>query len=787
MSGDPVASRQDTAVPAPLRRGGEGTLPCGGKLVGLTRRFSRSFGDPNAQPPTPKQTPTSEILPSPVFETPKTDHAHFDDAGGWTPRFAEDYSVFNATPGNLRGSQGPFVDFVPPFSPFAPFAPSAGQKRPLSAEGLAAEIATHATHFSPNPNVPLPPVDPARRLPSVSGSLVASQGRHGEPEIPGSAQERSAKRARRSVTQDAPGQTATPPQSARRGERKLAPKLTTDAMHNEQHGFGQQQDFPGTPQQPNMVTFVTTPTDMFGYPMSAPATAPAFGDSRFWEADASMGGMNIDFSAAGPDVFQTPTPAHRPMGSLDWSRNNQMFQDAGALPLQNPEGLPHAPQERPLAPKPMMTSLETASADPSAFAGNYPTPIDDPFGITVPGGGVNPGLLFSRPPSSHVEATSMAHSQQPPSSSAPAAPQTAQVGRGHAAPARSARPELRRSLSVKDLGPSRHGERVLASSPIKSSHRPGLSRSFSESRGKRPVGRPSLPVLAPAMKPAPPVPGNPGVSAGRSASQAGRPSGRSSPSKAHKRLSSLTSIPEADRPRSRTSVKFTIDANGRARVETTVDAQDEAPPPPSLRRRRRKDEPLRKAPWDSSEDDESSTDDEPIVIPSRTTSFALPDPLKVVPGSRAPLHTSRRSVSDRSTTSTFGTLAPGEASQNDAESDAETVMDDMLPKGASGDAASALEKLRQSRQRQATAKQAPGTGHRPRFASAAAGGGGGGGFGGPAAYPENMTISPTTLTDTSLPTPSTASRGSGGSGGGGVRCVCNRPEPRDGDGFMVQW
>jgi len=482
--------------------------------------------------------------------------------------------------------------------------------------------------------------------------------------------------------------------------------------------------------------------------------------------------MDIDFAAAGPDVFQTPTPAHRPMGSIDWSRSGQMFQDASGLPPQNPESLQQTPQERPLAPKPVMSNLDTASADHSVFAANYPTPIDDPFGIVTPGGGVNPGLLFSRPPSSSVEATAFNPSQQPPSSSAPAASQTAYTGRPHIAPAQSSRPELRRSVSVKELGASNHGERALASSPIKSSHRPGLSRSFSESRGKRPVGRPSLPVLAPAIRPTPPVSGNPGVGTSRSASQAGRPSGRKSPSKAHKRLSSLTSIPEAGGPRTRTSVKFTIDGNGRARVEATVDVEDESAPPSGPRRRRKEEQPLRKAQWDSSEDDSSSTDDEPIVIPSRNTSFALPDPLKVL-GPRAPFHTSQRSVSERSTTSTFATL-PGEASQNDPESEAETVMND-TPKG-SGDAASELEKLRQSRQRQGSAKQsAAGSGHRPRFAST------GGSFGGLAPYPGNTTISPTTLTDASLPTPSTASRG------GGVRCVCNRPEQRDGSGFMVQW
>ena len=134
-----------------------------------------SFGDPNAQPPTPKQTPTSSVFPSSVFETPKNNQGRFDESGGWTPRFAEEYSVFNTTPGNLRGTQGPFPEFVPA-SPFTPI--SANQKRPLSAEGLAVEIASHANHFSPNPNL-LPPVEPSRQLgssPSPSFKTPTTNG-----------------------------------------------------------------------------------------------------------------------------------------------------------------------------------------------------------------------------------------------------------------------------------------------------------------------------------------------------------------------------------------------------------------------------------------------------------------------------------------------------------------------------------------------------------------------------------------------------------------------------------
>lgn len=54
-----------------------------------------SFGNPNAQPPTPTQTPTSGQFPSPTaFQTPRNS-SNFESRGGWTPTFAEEYSVSN--------------------------------------------------------------------------------------------------------------------------------------------------------------------------------------------------------------------------------------------------------------------------------------------------------------------------------------------------------------------------------------------------------------------------------------------------------------------------------------------------------------------------------------------------------------------------------------------------------------------------------------------------------------------------------------------------------------------
>ncbi|KAK0621274.1 hypothetical protein B0T17DRAFT_282238 [Bombardia bombarda] len=769
-------------------------------------QLALSFGDPNAQPPTPKQTPTSTIFPSPVFSTPKNDQGRFDDSSGWTPRFAEEYSVFNATPGNLRGNnQGTFADFSPAGTPY--ILP-ASQKRPLSAGGIAAEIATHANHFSPqNPSL-LPPVEPSRRLQSSPGPLTTSGA---DTEQPSDSSERSAKKARRGtlIEKDGQEQTATPPPSARKGERRISPKLDTTAMQND-HGFGQP-DFMGTPQQqqqqqqqhqqPGMGHFVTTPTDMLGYPLSAPNTAPIFMNQRpFWDTDMG-GGMNIDFSAASTGVFQNQNNAsHRPMGSVDWGRSNQIFQETGIVP-DHGDGDGNAPaghqqqqqqqqHERRFVSQAPMQTLVTPSSDQSMFGTTYQTSVEDPFGIV--NGGVDPGLLYShsRPQSSSMDTTTSFHaSMQTQSMTAVPLPQEAQqlVRQGRLLSKASVRAEVRRSVSVKEVGPSKQN-RAPASSPIKSSGCAGLSRSFSENRGKKPVARASFPALAPAPRPQSQLLSNAGVNANRPViSQPSKPSGRSSPLKSHhQRLSSLSSIPE-QLPRTRTQAKFTIDANGRARVETTVVLDDK--PPLRIRKRHTVQPVTNHRHWNSTDDDgedvdddSSSTDDDPIIIPSRNTSFTLPMPTpRKSSAMMYSFHNPQHSLSERSTTS-YTTFKGG--SQGDDESDeAKTPMKGQTPTTAdgnkpSGDAASELRKLRENRP-----KPLPLSSTKQKRVASAGHGVGAAGFAGNyhGHNTHNNNMSPTTLTDTSLPTPSSSD-----SRRRGIRCICNRPEVDQGDNFLVQ-
>ncbi|KAH6636619.1 hypothetical protein F5144DRAFT_187288 [Chaetomium tenue] len=696
-----------------------------------------SFGDSTAQPPTPKRTPISTILPSPDLETPKHGQGRFDESSGWTPRFAEEYSVFNATPGNLRGSRIPFPDF----GPSTPYLGGPGQKRFLSIDGIGLGVAVHGNELSPNPSLSLPPVEPSKVLRSSPVPLPTPTFDRPDAASPiGGSVDRSVKKARRgTIVTESHGQTATPPPSARKGERKLAPKLDTIAMQNDQD-YNQQAHFMASAQQQGMGGFVTSQGDMFGYPLSAPAV-PYGAQRSFWDTDPSLAGMDIDFGANSTGAFQPPTP-HQGTGPVDWAGANQLLQGQGGLDGHG-DGSAGTHQAS-LGSQPPMSMLVTSSADHSMFAASYPTPIDDPFGMTDAGGAVNPGLLFSRPQSANMDNPSFSQPVPVPNQN-PAMAHGAQMTSRGPSSKTAGRAELRRSASAKDPIP-RKQDRASASSPIKETGRPGLSRSVSENRGKKTASRPSLPPLAP--RPRSQLVSNAGVNANKPVIlQPQRPSGRSSPSKSshhHHRLSSLSSIPEATGPEMRTQATFMIDANGRARVETTVVVVDE--PSPSASKRHSSYSVTSRQQWNSSDDDDSSsTDDEPIIIPSRNTSFALPDPRK--PTTIHPFHDSQRSISERSTTS-YTSFHGG--SQDAGDSDGETVVNDLTPTHkASGDALSELRKLRETRQKQSSSKPKRITSSR---------------------YPSHPSTSPTTMSESSLPTPTNDTRNRG------VRCVCNRAE-----------
>ncbi|KAG5978772.1 hypothetical protein E4U55_005964 [Claviceps digitariae] len=707
-----------------------------------------SFGDPNAQPLTPKQTPTSTSLPSPVFETPKPYQGSFPDPGGLTPRFAEEYSVFNATPGNLQGTQGIFPDFAAATA--SATSSSARHKRLLSSDSFTVEVAAHVDHFNSNSSAPLPPPDPAHPSPSSPDPFIIRQSSSSSncrfQSSSASAQTpRSSKRARRGTISDTePTQILSPPPTAHKGGRKLASK---PSMQNEtEFAHADYAD----PLHQDMTAFMDDIGDMLGYPLSVPAST----QPNFW--DPSMGmGIDLDFTTSGNSLFQPPTSSHRHTGSFDWNSELQLFQDSNIPPASNQENAQPSAEllrsslaSKSSIPNPLYTHLadhappatrpNTTNTTNTITATNAinVTTMDDPFITTNATDAVDPGLLLSRPPSAAIYADADSG-------------RLVQSGSAEAAIVRSGKPQasdIHRSSSFRRearniaKGPGR----AIASSPVRALERPGLGRSVSEGRRKKPVRRGSLPLLAPAAVRSTSAPEFP-VS-----NSTGRLPGRVSPFKSVPRLASLASIPETS-PHlvPRASVRLFIDAHGRARAETTMGGGS------ALMARSRSSQDLAIGrgynPSVESEDSDD-TDDEPIIIPSRNssfnTSFALPDPRKPV-GSI--FHSSRRRKSKRSSRN----LA------NDGESEAETLVDEKS--GDVGDATSELRKVVKDRRKRhlrlATSRRVL---QRPLNTSNLG------------LFPGGI-VSPTSMTESSY-----------GPDSYGVRCVCNHNKTNEEEGFMVQ-
>lgn len=608
---------------------------------------------------------------------------------------------------------------------------------------------SHANQLSPTSTLTFPPVDPSHCLPS-SPTVIRPFPSPVETHLqnPKVSQQRSGKKARRGTLIEPIPQTATPPPSARKGERRLAPKPQSDSMQNDEFESDFVADAPH--QQPHMLGAFSAPLDMFGISLPATTAAPGFDDAQsFW--DPGMGGMDIDFSIPVANSFQNA--GHRPMDSmdsLDWGKANEMFQETNVAPPQNQENNPPQKKERLIAPKPTaMPNVDTSMTDAHVYNHSFHVPADDPFATLNPAGGVDPGLLLTRPPSSsNMELAAFDPMAQPILMNSLPSPQPPP-----ALPKELKRGQVRRSASTREVSKAQIDQQPPITSPVKTASRPGLLRSASENRGRKPMNRPgTMSNLVPAVRNGPPA------STTRSASQGSRTSRKTSPLKIHQRLSSLSSIPEHNGPRARTSVRFTIDSRGRARAETTVIVDEDDQQTPSGRRRRREE---RRKEWESSEDESSSTDDEPIIIPSRNSSFALPEPRR--PAYSRPSHTSQRSFSEQSTSSLGIYYADPSSSQGDNESEAETVMNVSVGSKNRGDALSELRKVREDRQ-----KRMPPLNTNHHFTSD-----------GP--FSANSTISPTSIGERPFPTPSTNT-------GNQIRCVCNTTLSQiNGDGYMVQW
>ncbi|KFZ08515.1 hypothetical protein V501_05918 [Pseudogymnoascus sp. VKM F-4519 (FW-2642)] len=639
---------------------------------------TQSFGDPNAQTPTPQQTPTSAAFRESALGTPQGNINAFDTRSGWTPTFAEDYTVFNATPGRLTNTQSTF-------EPFSLGNPTLGSS---AHEGVFENSDTKT------------PNRPNQRL-----------------------------------REPLSGQTATPPRSTAKDLKKERRRLEKSNMQHDEESFLQS----GIMGQDDFLDFTQSSGDMFSYPMTAPVPVPAYlnDDKSFWDPDSSMADVSMDFMAEESSFYGTTQQVG---SSEDWPQSHQASQDSlGTVPLQQ-HGSQPLRRHRPLMAKPPAASSAAQSLSNTAFDFSISSMPQDPFGGDI-SSGVNPGLIFSYP-----EATSPLHVNQSnirpvPQRSRSAAGLTMQEPYEHQyRESLRGKPEPRRSRSLKENIPDLSHGGARFGSPVEG-NRPGPPRSSSDSRPKKRV-------TSHENQPPPNFAGK-GVYS----------SGRQSPTKQASRMN-LASIPEAAGLNPRTAVTFSIDANGRARTETTIVVDDS-------RSSRRINSRASSDGWESPQSG-SSTDEDPIMIPSRNASFSIPN--KRGMPKMAHFDTSRQSRSRKSGSA-------NSSSHGDPDSDSETVIDG----GKSGDAASALRKAMGSRRRsvsnmtstqlhatsRASTRQVLGSqGHYQRQSYAY--------------QPSSSNASPTTISDPDGETPSTDL---GSAGSDSTRCVCSS---RDGDEYMIQ-
>lgn len=439
-------------------------------------------------------------------------------------------------------------------------------------------------------------------------------------------------------------QLPSPPNTVSRGKGGFAPNLN---MQDDQN-FGQPA-FLVTSQSQGMDALLEGTSDMFDYPMSAPGTGP----DSFWDDTGMSFNMDMSFvDSSTIDWSQPMTPSHRPSGSFDYNTEVNLF-----APPQPPQPVPSSAHPEPIRPAPVQRRERALAPKPptangSARAGSSTNPktttyhpnLAEPFSIINPGG--QSGSFLGRPQTSTGEMSFQFTNESG------AIQQNGLSETGNQPSKVGAR---RSSATARGAKNSKLPDRASASSPIKSaSSRPGLGRSFSESRGRKSAVRSKMTPQTATSRIDTHVIGSSSV-----AGQVALPSGRVSPVKTQSHSSTLRTIPEVVPRRAPASnVEFLI-VNGRAEARLVK-------APPKVKGSH------------TSESSEDSSDDEPIHLPnqatSRNTSFALPDPVKPI-----------------------GSIFDSMDDQDYIESEAETVMNENH--GEKSDASSEIHRVLE-RQRQ---------------------------------------------------------------------------------------
>ena len=642
---------------------------------------------------------------------------------------------------------------------------------------MEAEIISHVHHLSPDPNIPLPPVEAGRRLSSSPNPSLTSdsKGGHLDSTEVSTTPPKPTLDTNVTTSMNSAGSMQTPPPTSTSASRRKAQQAQVARLVKESAEKGRRMSSPSFAQpnhveaslsqvgeSPQQFQALQFSPEGFGFAMSGPATAPVYPQHKlFWEPDQGGDTMNMDFAM--DDTFT----------AFGIQKNLDPF--TSAEDLGNAIQFPTSPGFNLLG-----TSSENVAPFPSTRAETSSRTATSVTMARIPSRGrvVNPSLLFSSP------------SRAGETSSMPSSSQTIQedILKPYALQLRDAQIEMEMQNSrrpKRKRGPE-SGDSPAVKAALQTLREDGIDGAGSkgdadELANRRTKSRNST-----------------GSKEGRRPSQL--------PLQKQRSRTNLHMAADRSQARKRTSVTLTIDASGRAKTEARVMGE----PGPSSR-----------MDVDSDEDSESSSSSSSAgMVMSQPQSFAYPPPKQKLPAlgrfAADPRSHSQKSsyASTKTSSSTARILSEStnqrrpssmymqsssqhsQASYNDApedddESEASTVVDSDDDKG---DAQSELKKIIRSRSSQKKPSRRsilPGPRHvipdqRRPYPSQ-------GTSRGPYYLSDSMTpgnryndpysnISPTTITDPDLATPST---GRSNLSSSSVRCVYE--SCHDDGRLMIQW
>ncbi|KAF1994559.1 hypothetical protein P154DRAFT_585534 [Amniculicola lignicola CBS 123094] len=671
------------------------------------------YGHSDWRLPSPSSTPKSATFPDAAFQTPKAEsvpQSHFLDAWS-TPR--------------VNGHQTPAQ--TPSFTISTPIdRPSSSYSQKLPSPE---DPQFHVNHFARS-TLPLPPVEPARRLSSSPGPQMVTRT--------GNTLRQNPNIRPRPVSMDT-SQMQTPPPTrdatSRRGLQQsggnefATPATVIARTPTQMPGFNQTPfGFPALQFSPDMVQF----------PSTGPMSAPPLPHSRlFWDQPNDPNNMDVDMPIPS-DPFG-PTP-HKIENHFNWQ--TPALQTPGNQ--MNPQAF-HALHGM-SSPGPITSFASSngvgGNSRPNSFISSEGVDPSMLFSFSSPG----PSTSFNMPMPQHHMNT---ENRQP-----------------YELQLHDALREKQEKEAAK-MAKGQHSRTSTSSSNASFDNtRPSLQRSNTDS-GFRKIRPSSMASMDSRMS---------GSSAGHVIPR------RSSPLK-RQSGGSLVSIPEIRRPRTR----LVIDENGTARTET-VPMDDDEPPRREPSKEAPKDYRSQYPGLFNDDESESESDDPPTL--SRTASFSMPQ-RRVSKHARADSGNLERSNSFKVPRpasgifekASFGTLRPVRRAADNPNRrfsmmDFPTSISDIKDKDeqmpdSPGDALGALKKVVEGRQKRIEhASQNTLKAHNQRWAQASADLANANvisnGLYDP--FSNSFSGSPANATDASFTTPSTDRSSLSGDS---TRCLCN--------------